>query len=325
MSGRQAQHHEDSPSFETRFPTIARWITQEEGWVEIGADHNSDSAVRALYGGGMVWEGTEDYRSLDEALRAMDAGIAAWLAANRPDERQQQSKSRLKSPRAARQPVPTASARQSPTREGKPPAVRKVGKNDGQSPRAAYPAVPRAVVGKIRKFAELAAALRAGENFGITRLTSVKSLCKAPETAQAFALFLASVARQKMKEMEVPERYNELMDRGIAGMQSFLAKPDQEQKQALSALLGEIVREQNEYRYVRSMQVRSVDSMELIVVENTLKSLLRPEEAPFWLYQASRDYAECYDSRYGTGLIPSSAPMMQAIADFWANYYGIDQ
>ena len=57
--------------------------------------------------------------------------------------------------------------------------------------------------------------------------------------------------------------------------------------------------------------------VELVVVENALKSVLRDHEAPTWLYQAARDYAERYDPRYGTGLIPSSAPMVQEIADFW--------
>ena len=58
-----------TPSFDELFPTIARWVSQEEGWVELGADHDSRSLARALYGGGMVWEGTDEYGSLDEALR----------------------------------------------------------------------------------------------------------------------------------------------------------------------------------------------------------------------------------------------------------------
>ena len=33
----------------------------------------------------MAWEGTDDYGSLDEALRAMEAGIASWLEEHRPD------------------------------------------------------------------------------------------------------------------------------------------------------------------------------------------------------------------------------------------------
>jgi hypothetical protein len=72
-------------SFDAIFPAITRWISREEGWVELGADSHSRSVARALNEGGMIWEGTEEYGSLDEALRAMDEGIATWLEEQLPD------------------------------------------------------------------------------------------------------------------------------------------------------------------------------------------------------------------------------------------------
>jgi hypothetical protein len=59
-------------SFDKRFPAIARRISQEEGWVELGADDSRRSLVSALYGSSMTWEGTDEYGSLDDALRAME-------------------------------------------------------------------------------------------------------------------------------------------------------------------------------------------------------------------------------------------------------------
>jgi hypothetical protein len=47
------------------YPTIARWV-MEYGWIEIGQDHMSRSFVRALDEGGLVWEGQEDYATLDD-------------------------------------------------------------------------------------------------------------------------------------------------------------------------------------------------------------------------------------------------------------------
>ena len=41
----------------------------EYGWIEMGQDHMSRSFVRALDEGGLVWEGQEDYATLDDALR----------------------------------------------------------------------------------------------------------------------------------------------------------------------------------------------------------------------------------------------------------------
>jgi len=61
--------------FEEAYPNIARWVTTY-GWIEIGQDDYSRSFVRALDEGGMVWEGSDDYETLDEAMQALEAGLA---------------------------------------------------------------------------------------------------------------------------------------------------------------------------------------------------------------------------------------------------------
>ena len=60
------------------YPTIARWV-MEYGWIEIGQDDTSRSFVRALDEGGLVWEGQEDYATLDDALQDLEAGLVAWM------------------------------------------------------------------------------------------------------------------------------------------------------------------------------------------------------------------------------------------------------
>ena len=62
------------------YPHIAAWVG--DGLVEIGRTDYSRSFVRALDEGGIIWEGATQYRSLDDAFRALDAGIAAWLEEN---------------------------------------------------------------------------------------------------------------------------------------------------------------------------------------------------------------------------------------------------
>jgi hypothetical protein len=64
--------------FERTYPHIARWITIQ-GWIEIGLDDFSRSYVRALDLGGMVWEGDARYQSVDDALRALETGLAQWM------------------------------------------------------------------------------------------------------------------------------------------------------------------------------------------------------------------------------------------------------
>lgn len=69
-------------SLEQTYPNVALWV-KSEGWIEIGYDDFNRSFVRALDIGGTIWEGEEKYNSLDEAMQALDKGIADWLKENR--------------------------------------------------------------------------------------------------------------------------------------------------------------------------------------------------------------------------------------------------
>jgi hypothetical protein len=76
--GQQAKKAPPAPdAFEARYPHIASWV--QDGWIEMGRDDCGRSFVRALDIGGLVWEADGPYASIDDALRALEDGIAAWL------------------------------------------------------------------------------------------------------------------------------------------------------------------------------------------------------------------------------------------------------
>jgi hypothetical protein len=62
--------------FVALYPNIAFWV--KGGWIEIGQNIYSQSFVRALDQGGLVWEGEAEYSNFHEVFQALDAGIAAW-------------------------------------------------------------------------------------------------------------------------------------------------------------------------------------------------------------------------------------------------------
>jgi hypothetical protein len=64
--------------FEESYPNIARWV-KSQGWIELGRDHYRPSLVRALDEGGMVWEGSAHYGTLDEAFGALEMALAEWM------------------------------------------------------------------------------------------------------------------------------------------------------------------------------------------------------------------------------------------------------
>ena len=61
-------------NFSSTYPNIAAW-TESYGWIEIGQDDYSQSFVRALDMGGMVWEGKPKYKSVDAALDDLEAAL----------------------------------------------------------------------------------------------------------------------------------------------------------------------------------------------------------------------------------------------------------
>lgn len=58
-------------SFEDRYSNIAFWVTSHAGWIEVGQTEMSDSFVRAMDIGGMIWEG--------EPPSALEAALAAHI------------------------------------------------------------------------------------------------------------------------------------------------------------------------------------------------------------------------------------------------------
>ncbi len=55
----------------------------------------------------------------------------------------------------------------------------------------------------------------------------------------------------------------------------------------------------------------------MLVVEGGLRCVITPQAAATWAYETAKDYTERYNSRYGTGLIPDSLPMLDDTVRFW--------
>ena len=285
------------PSLSQAYPATARWASGY-GWVEFGIDGLDRPFVRALDEGGTVWEGEARYGTLDEALGGLEEGLARFMR-----EQGFVEKPKAKSA-TSRHGKPTRKAKPAPKKPSKQP--------------------PDPALKKVEKLEEIAEALRRGEDFSITRLTVVKGLCEDRRAVGEFALFLARKEQKRLRDGDAPEPYRKLVDRAIKEMRFYLADPTDERKDRLYDLLRELQSEQDEHKNIAWGSVRLIESMDLLVAEKCLRATLRADEAPHWLYQAARDYCERYDSRYGTGLIPSSAPMVEEIAVFWRGYYAVE-
>jgi hypothetical protein len=68
-----------STPFEDTYPNITQWV-ESYGWLEIGQDDSSPAFIKALDAGGLVWESSKKYTSLDAALRDLEARLEKIIA-----------------------------------------------------------------------------------------------------------------------------------------------------------------------------------------------------------------------------------------------------
>lgn len=162
----------------------------------------------------------------------------------------------------------------------------------------------------------------------ITRLTSIKSLCRNRKAAEQFALYMADKVREAM-EAPCPEHFEEteweahktIVREAIAMMKEAIDEFNKESERALEALRKRIDSFQgDDYRNVSWTTVRFVRSGNLLKLDYAIQCFI-DSDYEYWVYKLAREYAEGYEPSRGTGLIPSSVPMLLDIAEFWCQYY----
>lgn len=185
------------------------------------------------------------------------------------------------------------------------------------------------VVPKVRQLASMAIELHEGASFNITRLTTLKSLCEDAMAAARFAVHLAQLTYRRMRDRACPAHLDpakweyalQVVDESIRQMQRYLDNPTEDNAELVRAWLSDVRAIHNTYRHQAYGPVRMIHSTEVLLIEYALSCLLQPTASADWGYRLAHQYAERYNARYGTGLIPESAPLVEDIADFWCQYH----
>jgi len=95
---------------------------------------------------------------------------------------------------------------------------------------------------KVRKLAQIAAELRQGKDFPVTRLTSIKKLCQEPAVAARFVTYLAHKTLQHVEEgkghtrqrpSERARRHRQMMTDAVAALEQWLDSPSESLRQRL--------------------------------------------------------------------------------------------
>ena len=67
--------------FTKHFPGLAQWV-DDWGWIEIGRDEVTDSLVRVMDEGGLVWENPGELKSLEKAMQVANEFVRKWIKEN---------------------------------------------------------------------------------------------------------------------------------------------------------------------------------------------------------------------------------------------------
>ncbi|MCT7954590.1 hypothetical protein [Laspinema palackyanum] len=162
----------------------------------------------------------------------------------------------------------------------------------------------------------------------VTRLTSIKSLCKDRQPAKHFAVHIAKRVWESMEstrddhfDQSEWQAHKAIVSQAIAQMEAAIEEVSPQHEQSIEALREEIkIYQGNDYRRTEWATVHFIRSGNLLKIDYALCCFIN-QEYLYYTYQLAREYAENYDINYGNGLNPNSLSMLLDIAEFWCQYY----
>ena len=188
----------------------------------------------------------------------------------------------------------------------------------------------KAIANKIRKWIKTAKEAETQTEYSclsITRLTSIKSLCKENrDSAEKFAFFIAQQIQLQMNKIEHHKHFSSeewdqdknLFNKAMDGIKQYIESPNDELKNNLREYLKEIESVQgDDIRNVHwGTTVHFVRSGYLLRLEYALKCFVN-YDYPYYAYQLARKYVEGNSD----GIMKQSIPMLLEVAEFWCQYY----
>ena len=164
--------------------------------------------------------------------------------------------------------------------------------------------------------------------FSITKLLSIKSLCKDEATRQKYCLYLYKhLTEHLLNQWEEQPIDDEIQALYILIKDVYRLRNEElsspEAQQQLSTLFYQLGDYQNKTKRIKSTTVRMIKDSDLLTLELLTECLISTEEAAQKLaYYATRNYVERYNPSIGTGLITDSIPPLEDVLVFWRELSG---
>ena len=191
-------------------------------------------------------------------------------------------------------------------------------------------ALSKADQNKINKWEDTFEQLITGDKkyFSITKLISIKSLCKEEAVRLRYCWYLFHlVANRVLSDFPEQADHSDLQSISSAIKEAMQFSVDElsltESSDKLRALYHQLADYQNETEKVKSTTVRLIKNNDLHTLELLLECLLRTGElAQKIAYEATRNHVEKYNPSCGSGLITDSIPALEEVLVFWRGESG---
>lgn len=184
----------------------------------------------------------------------------------------------------------------------------------------------KADLNKIKKLEEALAKLKSGEEryYVITKLSSIKSLCRNEIIRRHYCWYLFDCVKRKLEAKVTETNQRASQEQFVFNLVHDIAQvmTDMQEGKEVKDLLyqhqSQLAHYQSDCKKIKWITVRSIKSTDLLAVEYLINCLLVSDDyAQKLAYHATRDYVEAYDPTVGTGLIEKSIPMLEDVLVFW--------
>jgi hypothetical protein len=143
--------------------------------------------------------------------------------------------------------------------------------------------VENATLAKLQKLGAICAGLQTGEDYPMTRLTTLKSRCADRQAATPFALHVATLAaaeatrhaRPRHRKLSAWRQHNAPMVKAVGGLERDVKRSTASKKLALSEALASVQAINHAYQPSRWGQGRIIKNRPALIVENRVRGVVR--------------------------------------------------
>jgi hypothetical protein len=174
---------------------------------------------------------------------------------------------------------------------------------------------------KINRLYKIADGLLEGEDYQITRIRTINSLCHSQKAKFSFIMHCIDFKYNSLKNKEATAEDLKAIKNTKNLINNYIKEQSENNFSKLNDYLSTLKSTNDKFRRSKWGDIRIIESSTALFCELAIKATLRSNLDDNSCYYLVKEIVEIYDPSYGTGIVPKSYASVKSIADFWNNYY----